>query len=327
MDALTQFLNLLRLRGQLFGRLEFTAPWGFTFPGDKGIFIVVNSGTCFLSVNEDLQSPVPLVEGDFVFLPAPHSYTLQSGLGIPLRSVLEISTPESFWESRLIRHDGGGIRSLLIAGCFNFATPVGQWLRNDLPPIVHVKASDLHATPEFQSALQLIISETVQNAPGSTVIIDRLAEVLFIQAIRLRIAATSYDGRPSWLHALNDPRLAVALKLMHSEPSRQWTVEELAHNISMSRSSFATQFKKQVGVTPLTHLTHWRMVYAARLMQDQPSLKIASIASMVGYETESAFGKKFRQIIGMSPGAYRKRSGDSIGRNGLSILNRTGEYN
>ena len=313
MDALTPFLDILRLRSQLFGRLEFSAPWGFTFPGDKGILIVVNSGACFLSVDEDRLSPVPLVEGDFVFLPAPHTYTLQSSMETPLRSVLEISLPESFWQSKLIHYDGGGQRTVLIAGCFNFATPAGDWLSNDLPPIIHVRAADLDATPNFQSVLRLIISETIHDAPGSTVIIDRLSEVLFIHAIRQRINATANDGKHGWISALNDFRLGEALKLMHSEPSRQWTVPDLANSISMSRSAFATQFRKQVGVTPLKHLTRWRMVYAAGLIEDQPLLKIASIASMVGYESESAFGKKFRQIIGLSPGAYRKRLDENKG--------------
>lgn len=220
--------------------------------------------------------------------------------------MLEISTPEAFWQSRLIRHDGGGTPTSLIAGCFNFATPVGDWLSNDLPPIIHVRASDLHATPDFQSALRLIISETIQDSPGSTVIVDRLAEVLFIQAMRFRINAPSNDGKPSWLQALADPRLGAALRLMHSEPNHSWTVSELASSVSMSRSAFAARFRRQVGVTPLDHLTRWRMVYAAGLMQDQPFLKISAIASMVGYETEGAFGKMFRRVLGSSPAAYRK---------------------
>jgi len=305
-DAFTQFLDLLRLRGRLFGRLEFTAPWGFTFPGNKGIFIVVNRGACFLSVNEDHHVLVPLVDGDFVFLPAPHSYSLRDSPETPLRSVLEISSPEAFWQSRLIRHDGGGTPTSLIAGCFNFATPVGDWLSNDLPAIIHVRASDLHDTPDFQAALQLIVTETVQDSPGSTVIVDRLAEVLFIQAMRLRIKVPPTEGKPSWLQALSDPRLGAALRLMHSEPGRAWTVPELADRVSMSRSAFAARFRKLVGVTPLEHLTRWRMVYAAGLMRDQPSQKIAAIASMVGYETEGAFGKIFRRIMGSSPAAYRK---------------------
>ena len=306
MDAFSQFLELLRLRGQLFGQLEFTAPWGFTFPGGKGTCIVVNRGSCFLSVNEEHKSLVPLVGGDFVFLPAPRSYSLRNSPETPLRSVLEIITPEAFWQSRLIRHDGGGTPTSLIAGCFTFATAAGDWLRNDLPPIMHVRASDLHATPAFQSALQLIAAETAHDHPGSTAIVDRLAEVLFVQAMRLRIHTPSTHGKPSWFQALTDPRLGAALRLMHTEPSRPWTVPELARRVSMSRSAFAARFRKLVGETPLDHLTRWRMVYAAGLMADQPALKLAAIASTVGYETESAFGKVFRRVMGSSPAAYRK---------------------
>jgi transcriptional regulator GlxA family with amidase domain len=140
---------------------------------------------------------------------------------------------------------------------------VGDWLSSDLPPILHVRATDLSATPGFQAALQLLSAETAADSPGSTVIVDRLAEVLLVQAMRLRIDASAPREKPSWLQGLADPRLAAALQLMHAEPSQSWTVTELARAVSMSRSAFASRFRKKVGVTPLDHLTRWRMVYAS----------------------------------------------------------------
>jgi len=306
MDVLAEVMSLIRTKGRLYGRLEFTAPWGFEFPGDKGICLMVTRGSCFLGV--DRQSLVPLVGGDFVFLPAPRSYSLRSSPEIAVHSVLEVCTPEAFRQSRVIRYDGGGMSASLIAGCFTFATPESEWLVKYLPPIIHISASDAHSPPWFQSTLQFIASEIAQDLPGSSVIVDRLAEVLFVQAMRTRIHSPFPDGNPSWLRGLADPQIGAALRLMHAEPERVWTVPDLARQVSMSRSAFASRFRILVGDTPLDHLTQWRMVRAASMMRENHPLTLSAIASAVGYESESAFGKVFRRIIGVSPGRYRQES-------------------
>jgi len=304
MDVLAEVLSLLRTKGRLYGRLEFTAPWGFAFPGDKGICLMVTRGACFLGVNE--QALVPLVGGDFVFLPAPHSYSLRSSPEIVVRSVLDVISPQAFQQSRVITSGGGGMPTSVIAGCFTFATPESEWLVKDLPPIIHVSASEAHAPPWFHATLQFIATEIVQDLPGSAVIVDRLAEVLFVQAMRTRIHAPYPEANPSWLRGLANPHIGAALQLMHAEPARAWTVPELARQVSMSRSAFAARFRALVGDTPLAHLTQWRMVRAASMMREQRSCTLAAIAAAVGYTSESAFGKVFRRVLGVSPGQYRR---------------------
>jgi AraC-like DNA-binding protein len=304
MDVLAEVMRLLRTQGRLYGRLEFTAPWGFAFPGDKGICLMVTRGSCFLGV--DQQALVPLVGGDFVFLPAPHSYALRSSPEIAVRSLLDVISPETFRQSRVITEGGGGMPTSVIAGCFTFATPESEWLVKYLPPIIHVSASDAHSPPWFQSTLQFIATEIAQDLPGSSAVVDRLAEVLFVQAMRTRIHAPYPEGNPSWLRGLADPQIAAALRLMHAEPGRAWTVSELARTVSMSRSAFAARFRALVGDTPLDHLTQWRMVRAASIMRENRPFTLTAIASAVGYESESAFGKVFRRVMGISPGQYRQ---------------------
>src|ERR1043165_976265 len=107
MDALTQVMRILRIEGQLYGRLEFSAPWGLEFPGDKGICLMVTRGSCFLGVDE--RPIAPLVGGDFVFLPSPHSYSLSSGPDITQQSVLTMISDEEFRKRRLLVHGGGGM--------------------------------------------------------------------------------------------------------------------------------------------------------------------------------------------------------------------------
>lgn len=145
------------------------------------------------------------------------------------------------------------------------------------------------------------------DQPGSAAIVDRLAEVLFVQAMRSQITPMLGSGSPSWLRAIVDPQIGEALRLMHAEPERDWTVPMLAKGVAMSRSAFADGFRRLVGETPLDHLTRWRMVRAAALRRERRPIKIAAIASAVGYESESSFGKVFKRILRISPGAYRQR--------------------
>jgi AraC-like DNA-binding protein len=303
MDVLAEVMSLLRTKGQLYGRIELSAPFGLEFPGDKGICLIVTRGSCFLGVDKHLV--VPLVGGDFVFLPAPKTYSLRSTPKTRLRSVLEVTTPEAFHRSRLITYGGGGTPASVVAGCFTFASPESELLVKHLPPIIHLPASGPHTTPWFQSTLQFIAAESAQDLPGSAAIVDRLAEVLFVQAMRSRIQSTLLKGNPSWLRALGDPQIGESLRLMHAEPDRAWTVPALARSVSMSRSAFAARFRALVGETPLDHLTQWRMVRAASMLRERRPMKAAAIASAVGYESESSFGKVFRRVMGISPGKYR----------------------
>ena len=303
MDVLADIMSLLRTSTHLYGRLELSAPFGFKFPGEKGICIIVIRGSCFLGV--DKEPLVPLVVGDFVLLPAPKFYSLRNDPKSPLRPVEQMISPEEFRRSRLFSFAGGkGPPTSVIAGCFTFDSPESQLLVKHLPSIIHLQASGDHATPWLQSTLQFIALETSQNLPGGTAIVDRLAEVLFIQAMRTRMDSSYSSPNPSWLRALTDPQIGEALRQMHAEPGRPWTVVDLARSVSMSRSAFAERFRELVGETPLDHLTQWRMARAANMMRANRPMKLAAIASAVGYESESSFGKAFRRVTGKSPGKY-----------------------
>ncbi len=304
MDVLTEVMSLLRTRGQLYGRLELSAPFGLGFPGNKGICLVVSRGSCQLTVDDG--PPIPLVGGDFVFLPSPETYALLSGPGVPVRRASDVVPPGQFHRTRLIEHGGEGTRTSVIAGCFTFASPDSEMLIKHLPPVVHLPAS-AHDTSWFGATLQHLEAETSGNQPGSIAIVDRLAEVLFIQAMRSQIRSMLNDGSPSWLRAIADPQIGEALRLMHEEPAKSWTVPDLAEGVFMSRSAFAERFRRLVGETPLHHLTQWRMVRAASMLREQRAVKIAAVAEAVGYESESSFGKVFKRVMGASPGEYRQR--------------------
>jgi transcriptional regulator GlxA family with amidase domain len=171
-----------------------------------------------------------------------------------------------------------------------------------MPPLITARM-DEDRSQILQSTLQLLALETAQPRRGAGVVISRLADILFVQAIRAY--AQSPESEVGWLGALNDRRLAPVFRALHSEVARAWTVDALAEAAGMSRSAFAARFKAQVGEAPLEYLTRWRM-YRAGVQLRRGRLSIAEIAAEVGYESEAAFSKAFKRLNGVAPGEYRK---------------------
>jgi transcriptional regulator GlxA family with amidase domain len=163
---------------------------------------------------------------------------------------------------------------------------------------------DAQRTQLLESSLQLLQMETAAPGLGSNLVISRLADIVFVQAIRAH-AAEGEAQDSGWLSAVTEKKIGAALRAMHKEPARAWTVEALAAIATLSRSAFAARFKERVGESPLAYLTRWRMFRAACLLRqsDKPQ---AEIAGVVGYETEAAFSKAFKRATGIAPGAYRR---------------------
>ena len=160
----------------------------------------------------------------------------------------------------------------------------------------------------MQSTLQLLAVETARRSLGTDIVVSRLADILFIQAIRAH-AASSEAEASGWIGALTDPRLSRAFAAIHARVQHPWTVEDLAREAGMSRSAFAARFRDSVGLSPLDYVTRWRMFRAGTLLR-RGDRSIAEIATKVGYENESAFAKAFKRVTGITPGAYRKNGGE-----------------
>ena len=146
-----------------------------------------------------------------------------------------------------------------------------------------------------------------EQARGSEVVANRLAEVLFIQAIRAHIASGAESCKRGWLRAIFDPQIGAALTSIHNNVNSPWTVESLAEAAGMSRSAFAERFKGLVGQTPLEYVTEWRMQKAVQLLQ-QRDKKLVDVAQSIGYESDAAFSKAFKRVLGLTPGEYRRNS-------------------
>jgi AraC-like DNA-binding protein len=309
-------------------RLEATAPWGVkqeerteervtpsdekTAPTDLAHFAMLSRGNCWLSV-EGIQEPIPLTGGD--------CFLLAQGTSIVLRDNPRTRPRWSFREieaeaSNNVAHcGGGGAPTTIVCGAFSFdragLTPITRLL----PSFILMKA-DQARTLALHNTMQALASEMAEQAPGSGVVATRLAEVLFIQVLRAYIASEP-ERNKGWLRAVFDPQLGTALHAIHDRVDTPWTVESLAEAAGMSRSAFAARFKELLGQTPLEYVTAWRMQKAMQLLQ-QRDKKLIDVARLVGYESDAAFSKAFKRVVGANTGEYIKRGFEGRGHAGTA---------
>lgn len=306
-DPLGEVLYYLRMSGVFYCRSELSAPWGLALPPMEGLsFHVVTSGRCWLEVGGE---PRRLEPGDLVLLPHGEGHRLrasQRGRTIPLGELAQDRVSERFG---ILRHGGGGERTELVCGAVRFDHPAAQHIVRLLPQVIYVDAgwsSQTGMADWMRSTLQLLANEARELRPGGETIITRLADVLVVQAIRTWIERDP-GGRKGWLAALHDPRIGRALTLVHREPARAWSVESLAREVGMSRSAFSARFTELVGEPAMQYITRWRMLVGLSLLSegDDP---LSEVASRLGYQSEAAFSRAFKRIVGSSPGAARRRA-------------------
>jgi AraC family transcriptional regulator, alkane utilization regulator len=165
----------------------------------------------------------------------------------------------------------------------------------------------------WQASLRYLISETAEPGPGNRAVLARLGESLFVEVLRwqLRYAAQGHG----WLAGLHDPQVGRVLSLLHALPNRPWTVDELAREAAISRAALAKRFVKLVGQSPIQYLAGWRMHLARHLLRES-SFGIGEIAGRVGYESEAAFNRAFRRLVGSPPATWRQAKVWSTGSNG-----------
>ena len=240
------------------------------------------------------SEPTLLETGDGVVLPSGRSFVLASDLSLaPIdASVLFDDRPNGS-----LGHWNGGGDCTMFAAHFDFETPYSQFLLGLLAPVVRLNETPARAA--MRAAIEEMMTELQQAAPGAEAIVEHLAHIAMIKILRLHLAEVS-EQRTGWLFALANPRLAAALSAMHSEPSRAWSVASLASVAAMSRTVFAVHFRKAVGVPPMDYLTRLRMLVAARMLSE-PGARMARVAGTLGYESESAFSTAFKRTMGASP--------------------------
>ena len=316
MSAITDVFRTMHVASVVHARLEATAPWGLIRKtiSEEGVsesaasegspsqfvhFGMVSRGNCWLNVEGG--DAIPLTGGDCFLLPPGISYALRDNRRTRAHRFSEIALRKVGY---VIRCGGGGVPTTIISGCFKFDRMSSKFLSRLLPQVILVKADQARGLA-LNTTMQLLASETAEGAPGSKVVADRLAEVLFIQCIRAHIALHPDTHNSGWLRAVFDPKIGAALNAMHERVDNPWTVETLAAAAGMSRSAFALRFKELLGETPLEYLTNWRMYRATGLLQ-RGDRKVLEIARSVGYDSDAAFSKAFKRVLGVAPREFRR---------------------
>jgi AraC-like DNA-binding protein len=260
---------------------------------------------------EGIPDPIPLTGGD--------CFLVAKGTSIVLRDSPRTRPRWSFSEigakanNNVAHYGGGGAPTTIVCGSFSFDRASLRPISQLLPSFILIKA-DQKSTLALHNAMQALASEMEEQAPGSEVVASRLAEVLFIQVLRTHIASGP-ERNKGWLRAVFDPQLGTALSAVHDRVNTPWTVGSLAEAAGMSRSAFAARFKELLGQTPLEYVTEWRMQKAMQLLE-QRDKKLVDVARLVGYESDAAFSKAFKRVVGANPGEYLKRGFEGHGHAG-----------
>ncbi|HWF37325.1 MAG TPA: AraC family transcriptional regulator [Candidatus Acidoferrales bacterium] len=300
MDPLSNVFMAMRVKTSECIRLEFSGSWGFRFDGyEHAHFGVVSRGNCWLSTRGKIE-PTLLSAGDCWLLPRGDTHSLSACRDSKIRPYDDVRGRKA---GGLLRYkDGQGHLTKIIVGNFTFDESSGKWLTDVLPEVITFRMDRGHSAA-MPTILQILALESQTENMGSTVVVSRLADILFVQAIRAHAvqAGTTSAG---WLQGLADRQLRLALRAMHEDFGKEWTVADLASVAGMSRSAFAARFSEVLRESPIEYLTRWRMHRAMQLLRDG-DLKIAKVAGLVGYESDGAFNKSFKRAIGIAPGAYR----------------------
>jgi AraC-like DNA-binding protein len=297
MDPLSDVLSLLKPQSYTSGGYEVGGDMAIQFPKHQGIkCYAVVSGQCWLSV-EGVPDPVLLTAGDCFLLPRGLPFCLATDLSLtPVDFHTFLSAQRN--SDRVSPHEGGS--RYLVGGHFVLTGSHADILLKSLPPIVHIRKESDKAAMRW--SLDRMKEELRDPQPGGSLIAQQLAYMMLVQALRLHLADGARGG-VGWLFALADKQMSAAITCMHDAPGHPWTLQKLAERAGMSRSIFALRFKETVGTTPMEYLTRWRMLLAGdRLKNSDDSISV--IASSLGYESESAFGKAFRRVMGCSPRKY-----------------------
>jgi len=313
MDALSDLLRVVRLSSGVFLDAEFSAPWCLNSqvtpeecrlarvaPARVVGFHYVLSGSMLLQRGSD--APVELRDGHIVLLPRNDLHVLASATGLQPGELQLQPDPDS--GIMRIRYGGGGATTHIVCGLVG-TDAEHHPLIDALPPVLTL---DVNARPSAEwvaSSFRYAAREFAEARPGAAVMLSRLSELLFVEAMRSYIESLPAD-RAGWLAGLRDPVVGRALALLHERIGEPWTADQLANTVHLSRSAFAERFTALVGVPPMRYLNNWRMQVAAQRLRECRN-SVAQIAAEVGYESEFAFAKAFKRAFEETPAQWRRR--------------------
>lgn len=294
-DPLSEVISMLQPRAVFSKRISGAGRWAVRYSKfGQPSFCAVLEGSCRLAV--DGHRPLTLEAGDFVLMPATPGFVMS---GFEPAKVESIDPKVMASPTGEVRHGTRGGRPDVrqLGGYFVFDSPDASLMVSLLPAVVHVRGVE-----RLSVLVRLVGEESNERRPGRDLVLTRLVEVLLIEALR---STQTDDAPPGLVRGLADPRLAPAIREMHRQLARSWTVGELARAAALSRSAFFERFTRTVGLAPMEYLLSWRMAVARDLLRRE-GLGVAEVAERVGFGSSSAFSTAFSRHVGQAPSHYAR---------------------
>jgi AraC-like DNA-binding protein len=315
-DVLSDVLRAVRLTGAVYFDFELSSPWvaeappsreiaGKVMPGAQRVieYHLLARGTCWAHAIG--QEPMRLHEGDLIVFPQGDAHVLSSAPGMRAAPDMSVfARPSSTLPIVYELGGGGSERARVVCGFLGCDERPYNPLLTALPSVIHLSAAGPQAPIGWLGTLlNIAVKESGSARAGGENVLARLSELMFVEAVR-RYLETLPPAQTGWLAGLRDPVVGQALAALHGQPSEPWTVERLARLVGLSRSVFAERFMEMVGQPPMQYLALWRMQLAARLLVEGGH--VAAVAGAVGYESEAAFSRAFKKLVGQAPATWRR---------------------
>jgi AraC-like DNA-binding protein len=317
-DTLSDVLKTVRLTGAAYFDISAQAPWSVHSPArdlilprilpgaDRLIaYHVVTSGRCFASL--DGGEAVSLEAGEVIMFTNADSHVMSSNAGMRGRATTAnmIDIAEAGLLPFHINLMSGGTESArLVCGYLACDAKPFNPLLDALPPMLKAGDPGRNDNGWLGQFIHFAVAEVAEKRAGSESVLTKLSELMFIDVVRRYIEALPLQNS-GWLAGLRDPAVGKALALIHARPSFNWTIEGLARQCGTSRAVMAERFMQFVGTPPMHYLAKWRMQVASEML-NRGNANIATITAEVGYESESAFSRAFKKMMGVSPSAWRQ---------------------
>jgi AraC-like DNA-binding protein len=326
-DTLSDVLRAVRLRGAVFFYVDGSSPWVAEAPAAREMipaimpgaehlleFHGVIQGSCWGAIAG--EPSLRLEEGDVILFPQGDANVMSSAPGMrapgqtkdllfaPRPPQLPFALNVRGSQVTTARLDGGGReRATIVCGFVGLDARPFNPLLAALPRVFHVAGAALGPESWVASFLRAAVLESNQRRPGGEAVLERMSEMLFVEVLR-RYVDTLPAEQTGWLAGMRDVAVGRVLALLHEKPDAPWTLERLADDAAMSRSTLHERFVHFIGKPPMQYLAQWRMQLAAGLLRDTRA-KLLEVALGVGYESEAAFSRAFKRAVGVAPGAWR----------------------
>ena len=314
MDALSEILRGIVLKGALYFNAEFSAPWGFRTPATDELAQLLTPGAPHLMIYHFLvegsgvvrlgELEIALTGGDVIVVTHGDSHDMCSALGVVPKLSDQMKAKLRAHDFTAMHAGGGGDVARFVCGFMVCDPLLCSPILRSLPPAFKVNLRTDRAGNWLENALLHLVEEANSGRAGSEAVLAKMSEALFVDTLR-RYFAGLPEAEVGWLAAARDPIVGKSLMLLHSRTSHPWTIAELATEVGASRSAFVERFTRYLAEPPMAYLMRWRLQLAARAL-GSTSRGVADIAEEVGYESEAAFNRAFKREFGSPPARYRR---------------------